>query len=232
MANLTNFKAPIAEIFSSIQGEGMTAGTPSTFIRFYGCNLRCSYCDTPYAVNEEEEKSAMMSTFKVYRKLKQEKPTNIVFTGGEPMLYQNFIIEVMAKLNKNRKNDYTCEIETNGTIKPIPCFVKYVGLFNISPKLSNSGQDEKDCIKHDILKRMYLPHKALFKFVVSKENDMKEVLDICNKYPKMVTYLMPKGETKKKQIHHMKKVIKLCLKYDMIFSPRMHILIWDKKRGV
>ena len=232
MTKTKNFKAPIAEIFTSIQGEGMTSGTPSIFVRFYGCNLRCSYCDTPYAVNEKQEESAMMSTFAVYRKLKQEKPTNIVFTGGEPMLYQEFIIEVMAKLNKRRMRDYSCEVETNGTIKPIPCFVKYVGLFNISPKLSNSGQNENDCIKDDVLKRLYLPHKALFKFVVNKEDDMKEVLKICNKYPKMVTYLMPKGETKKKQIRHMPRVIKLCLKYGMMFSPRVHVLVWDKKRGV
>lgn len=222
--------APIVEVFSSIQGEGKTVGVPSTFVRFYGCNLRCTYCDTPYAVDKEKEKAETLTSFQVYRRIITANPTNVIFTGGEPMLYQKFIMEVMYKLNQ-KKNIYTCEIETNGTILPIDCFAKYVDVFNISPKLTNSGNRIQDCIKFDVLNSLYLPHKSILKFVVKKENDVKQAREIYNKYPKLVTYLMPEGDTRKKQAINTPKVIGLCLQYGLYFSPRLHILIWGSQRG-
>lgn len=223
--------APVVEVFSSIQGEGMTTGAPSTFVRFYGCNLNCSFCDTPYAVNEEKDKAKMLTPFQLVKQIKVLSPTNVIFTGGEPMLYQNFIKQVMYKLNLKRQK-YSFEIETNGTIPPIECFNKYVSIYNISPKLNNSGQDKEVCINHKALKMLYLPHKSNFKFVVNKKDDITEIMDIVNRYPKLTAYLMPEGTTRKKVLDSSPNVIKLCMKYGFLFSPRLHILIWDKKRGV
>lgn len=234
-------KVPIVEVFRSIQGEGKTVGVPSIFVRFWGCNLRCQFkgkhCDTPYAVINSKDKAFMNTPFQTVKQILSiaGAVTNIVFTGGEPMLYQEYIKEVMYKINQKHAI-YTCEIETNGTIETINCFSKYINQFNISPKLSGSNQEtelhNQLRINNKALKSMYLPHKAYFKFVVSTEHDLEEIKVIEEMFPKMNVYLMPEGVDRKTIIKNSKKLVNVCIKYGYKFSPREHILIWDKQRGV
>src|SRR5271170_4936051 len=75
----------IAEIFHSIQGEGMLAGVPSAFVRLSGCNLRCKWCDTPYASWEPEGSEMMLGA--IVSEARSEWPTHVVVTGGEPMIF-------------------------------------------------------------------------------------------------------------------------------------------------
>ena len=228
-------EAPISEIFTSIQGEGFGIGMPSVFIRFWGCNLRCRFngkeCDTPYSVFDFEKNSLMKDVSYVVDKIKNSGVNHIVYTGGEPLIYQDFIIEVMKKLTS-----FTCEIETNGTI-PIrdeDTFDKIVSWFNISVKLKSSNQENKSYDK----KRIFYPalntfpiSKSYFKFVYNNKNDLDEILELKKRY-NLPIYLMPEGIDRAAIIKHSEEVVELCIKHNFRFSPREHIMIWDKKRGI
>ena len=98
----------ISETFNSIQGEGNCAGALSFFIRFQHCNLTCSWCDTKYTWNKNEAlKPQLPETIK--NLIQQSDAPNIIFTGGEPTLYQLDALVVTGKKN---------HVETNGTIIP------------------------------------------------------------------------------------------------------------------
>lgn len=234
-------KIPICEIFSSIQGEGYNLGKPVVFVRFYGCNLRCQFkdknCDTPYAVIDDKYvKHIKVSEIK--SEILKHSPSHIVFTGGEPMLYQKEMIEIMRQLNRHQKL-YTAEIETNGTIPILSKrqFNKYIQLINISVKLKSSNQESHEYdfkrINYDALNSLYLPHKACFKFVYTGKKDLKEIELLVEHYPKMHVYLMPEGQTRKEIIKNAPKVVEMCMTNPLWhYSPREHIMIWDNKKGV
>lgn len=104
-------EAPIVEIFSSIQGEGLLVGRRQIFVRFAGCNLDCNYCDTEdsKSVNNGVNKSVDYVVNRI-NELKTEDLHSVSFTGGEPLLYADFIREVVDKI------DVLSFLETNGTL--------------------------------------------------------------------------------------------------------------------
>jgi len=110
---MREIKAPVSEIFYSYQGEGIYAGEPQVFVRFAGCNLKCGYCDTPE--NRSGGHGSMMTTARILRKIKsfRRKRATISLTGGEPLLYADFLEELMPKLKKSGFKTY---LETNGTL--------------------------------------------------------------------------------------------------------------------
>lgn len=228
--------APICEIFESIQGEGRNVGKPVIFIRFYGCNLRCRFngkaCDTPYAVLKKGSEVKDYTPTKLVKKLKTLKPIHIVWTGGEPLLYQDFIIKVMKKLMY-----YIGEVETNGTIKPKKELFDAISIFNISVKLKSSNQANTKYENIRINKQALEEFNnwnvmKCFKFVVANPNDIKEILYLKNTYSSIPIYLMPEGETREQVIKNSEMTVDLCLKHGFRFSPREHIIIWNKKRGI
>lgn len=124
-------KLSILELFTSIQGEGQYIGVPSVFIRFVGCNLSCGFCDTKYSWSEEGKYS-----FEDAIQFVRNNPSykHIVITGGEPLLHQQEITEIIQNI---KARDITITIETNGTIIPqeyLSKMVSYIGLWSVSPK--------------------------------------------------------------------------------------------------
>src|ERR1700687_811838 len=85
----TSTRLRIAEVFYSIQGEGMLAGTPSVFVRTSGCNLRCVWCDTPYTSWQPEGDFSMLGT--VLSDVRRRWATHVVVTGGEPMMVEGMV---------------------------------------------------------------------------------------------------------------------------------------------
>ena len=135
----------INEIFYSLQGEGFHAGTPAVFVRFSGCNLRCSFCDT------QHQEGQVMSVQEIVEEVnKYPLAPLVVLTGGEPSLFidETFVAELKRKTGKK------IAIETNGT-RPLPNNLDWVTL---SPKSAFEGGDLEPCVLTycDELKVIYL----------------------------------------------------------------------------
>ena len=125
----------VVEVFYSIDGEGRRTGAPAIFIRFAGCNLRCDYCDTSYALAASQADDAYPDAESVVNKIlsfckSADRLTlyNLTFTGGEPLLHDDDIIEILKLLNEKSDYRYSINIETNGSIDPNPFLEKYLDL--------------------------------------------------------------------------------------------------------
>lgn len=126
----------VSEMFVSVQGEGKLTGVPSWFIRFSGCNLRCRWCDTPYASWRPEGPILSIEQILAWPTAAHANVRHAVITGGEPMIFPA-LAPLVAAL---RARGTHITIETAGTVfSPIPA-----DLFSISPKLSNSTPNAQD----------------------------------------------------------------------------------------
>lgn len=212
----------VCEVFSAHQGE-VNVGRLGLFIRLSGCNLNCSFCDSKY----HKETSVELSVQQVFDEAKVFD--YVVITGGEPLLQDKEVYELVKMLRKDNIM-INIEIETNGTIMP----VKYDNVtYNVSPKLNNSENKYENRIKENVLKK-HIQYGSNFKFVVETIDDVDEVNMLVTKLaiPKKQVFLMPKGSTKEEQLNNMEGVIKMAKFFGYNFSPRVHILIFDKMRGV
>ncbi len=141
----------IAEIFYSIQGEGMLLGVPSVFVRTSGCNLRCSWCDTPYTSWESEGEERSIDS--IVDEVERHGASHVVVTGGEPM-----IAPQIAELTHRLKQHVT--IETAGTVDAeVRC-----DLMSISPKLANSTPEGRWAAQHDRLRYQPETLRRLMRF--------------------------------------------------------------------
>ena len=152
----------VSEIFTSFQGEGPYIGTPATFLRLYGCNLHCEWCDTDISTYE------MLSVDDVAEILMTQMEFNninlLVITGGEPTLQ----MEEIKRLIKELPDDIKIQLETNGSIFEYLPEIEYV----ISPK-----ED-----KEKVFENYYKYENVFFKFVITSKEDIDEVISIKNKY--------------------------------------------------
>lgn len=225
----------ICEVFYSVQGEGINVGIPSVFVRFFGCNLQCNFCDTKYSWKSEVAQYKNYSVEDLRDEILQyEGAQNIVFTGGEPALFQNEILEIVELLKKSPKSpltrgleSWTFELETNGAFEIKDDFWDVI---NISPKLSNSGN------KPYVVKAFDLKNqdKIWWKFVVNGELDMQAILDFQKKHEidSNRVLLMPQAQTKIEIEKKSPVIIGICKKYGFRFCPRLHIFIYSDKKGV
>jgi 7-carboxy-7-deazaguanine synthase len=226
----------IAEIFYSIQGEGLLAGVPSIFIRTSGCNLRCHWCDTPYASWRPE--GPEMSVPEILQKISAWNCRHVVLTGGEPMIAPD-LPELAATLKKEGKH---ITIETAGTIAPnnISC-----DLASISPKLSNSTpsseQDRAWSKKHEaarlqpeVIAEWIRNYPFQLKFVVSTENDLAEIKDLLSRLPPVPLHqilLMPEGIDVKMLADRSPWLVEICKREGFRFCPRLQIELFGHTRG-
>ncbi len=240
------------EIFYSIQGEGKSIGRPSIFVRTSLCNLHCTWCDTDYTWNWVGTRFPHVNDTKAaYQKFDKKvwiarcsvsevaaivagfPCKNVILTGGEPMLQQAALIELMNILC-SLSNDYHFEIETNGTLSPTPAFDVLMDQYNVSPKLENSGNTRRLREKPAALRFFAQSPKANFKFVLSDEKDLPEVLELANTYsitPEKI-WLMPEGNTTSALAKRRKWLVEICKKYGFHYSDRLHVQIWGSKKGV
>lgn len=239
-------KIIVNEIFGpTIQGEGKTMGKPVKFLRTAGCNLACIWCDTPYTWNwkgtnfqhqdkyEKNEEIHQMSVSEIKAELDKigQDIKALVISGGEPMLQQNRLVPLLEVL---QHEGYWIEIETNGTLVPNDEFIALVSQINCSPKLSNSGTDNPISKREnpEALIKLASLNKTIFKFVVTGEKDMPEIINLVERYNMKNVYLMPEGRTKEEQERKQVMISELCTKYGFSYSPRLHVLMWNSKRKV
>ena len=226
----------IAEIFHSIQGEGLLAGVPSIFIRTSGCNLRCHWCDTPYASWKPE--GPEMSIGEILKKISGWDCNHIVLTGGEPMIAPD-LPELATVLKKQKKH---ITIETAGTILPngIPC-----DLASLSPKLSNSTpsperdpawakKHEATRLKLEVISEWIRKYPFQLKFVVSSENDLAEIKDLLSRLPPVPSHqllLMPEGVDTQTLATRSPWLVEICKREGFRFCPRLQIELFGHTRG-
>ena len=155
-------KIKVSEIFTSFQGEGPYVGTPATFLRLYGCNLECEWCDTDistYEILSVDDVAEIILTQMEFNNIK-----TLIITGGEPTLQ----MEEIKRLIKELPEDIKIQMETNGSLFEYIPEIEYV----ISPK-----QD-----KEKVFENYYSYENTFFKFVITSQEDIDEVISLKEKY--------------------------------------------------
>ena len=225
----------VAEIFYSVQGEGILVGVPSAFVRTTGCPLRCSWCDTPYT--SWEPSGETMSVDAVLARLAEFPTRHAVVTGGEPVLAAG-IEELCDRLGAA---GYHITLETAAVaFKALSC-----DLFSLSPKLSNSTPHQREGGRHaphhdeqrlrpDVI-RAFLAHgPCQLKFVLDRPEDVNEVLALLDRLPPVdsgCVLLMPQGITREEIAQRGPWIAELCKRHGFRFCPRLHIELWGNRRG-
>jgi len=225
----------IAEIFRSIQGEGLLINTESVFVRASGCNLRCWYCDTPYASWQPEGDD--LAVEEIVSEVEQLGAEHVVLTGGEPMLFAE-LIPLAAEL---RRLGHHITIETSGTLYlPVVC-----DLISISPKLSNStpplDEDPRWTWRHElnrhapaVIRRLIQEHTYQLKFVIDCLEDCQEVKDYLKEFPEIDrsrAMLMPQGTDTAMLAERAEWLQPYCEEHNLAYCPRRQIEWFGLRRG-
>lgn len=225
----------IAEVYKSIQGEGLLTGTPSVFVRASGCNLRCWFCDTPHASWNPEGRD--LSVDEIVAEIEEWDCRHVVLTGGEPMLFSE-LIPLCERLHLRRRH---LTIETAGTLYlPVTC-----DLISISPKLSGSTPDvvehahwarrhERSRLKPDIVRRLMAEHTYQLKFVLDTPKELPEVeaflAELVEVDPERVL-LMPQGVTSEELEQRAAWLKPHCESKGYTYCPRKQIEWFGAARG-
>lgn len=212
----------VVEIFNSIEGEGKRAGLPCTFIRLYGCNLNCLYCDSRYAC--EDDVYVTLSVAEVLDQVKQFGCPNVTLTGGEPLLNEGEAFNLLDALSEA---GYQVNVETNGTMKPM--FFKNV-FYTVDFKTNASGMSDK--MNRNVFST--LRKEDVIKFVVGSIDDLHQALDFTESYfPKLDAQIFVSpvfGDIQASDIVDYLRNHKL---WDWKVQLQLHKYIWSSdERGV
>jgi 7-carboxy-7-deazaguanine synthase len=234
-----NDQLPISETFVSIQGEGKLTGVPSWFCRLSGCNLRCTWCDTPYASWDPEK--TLRSIDDLVDEAAGSGVKHAVLTGGEPMMFDGLV--ALSQRLSNAGMHIT--IETAGTLvlPGLSCH-----LMSISPKLANSTpiNDPRDpsgawAKRHEERRLKFGAINELIassldrqlKFVVSDPNDLSEIESVLSRisgYLPSDVMLMPEG-VQVPDPDSIRWVVDECLARGWSYCPRVHVQLFGDTRG-
>jgi 7-carboxy-7-deazaguanine synthase len=228
----------IAETFYSIQGEGELTGVPSVFVRTSGCNLRCAWCDTPYASWQPEGEIRTIPQI-VAAVESHPAARHVVLTGGEPMIAKD--VHVLAAELKATGRHLT--IETAATVAPdgIAC-----DLASLSPKLLNSAPDplahaawrrkhEATRWQPDVVRAWVDRYAYQFKFVVARPEDVDELEHMLaalhREIPRHKVLLMPEATSLDRMRERAAWLGDLCKARGYRYAHRLHIELYGNRRG-
>jgi 7-carboxy-7-deazaguanine synthase len=222
----------IVEFFKSIQGEGEFAGTPSVFVRTTGCNLRCSFCDTPYTSWAPEGVQEPWET--ILERILSDDCQHVVLTGGEPLLQPELVLLSHALGKAGR----FVTIETAGTVdRPV-----HADLMSISPKRPNSTPHESSWVlrheerrdRPDVVARMTRDYRYQLKYVIDRPDDIEDVehhvRGIGGIAPSRV-FLMPQGIDADELRQKTAWLRPAAEERGYSLSPRLHIELFGNRRG-
>ena len=224
----------VSEIFESVQGEGVSLGVPSVFLRLAHCNLRCGWCDTKYTwdwhtydIRKEVHEYSLDQTVDTLQRL---RPRNLVVTGGEPLLQQTALISLLRRLGR----DWTSEVETAGTLVPDAQLTTIITRWNVSPKLENSGNPTDKRLRPEALRAFAALPNASFKFVLAATADLAEVSDLVTRFglPPERVMLMPEATEAERLNELARDLVEMCMQHGYRLSYRLHVALWGDKRGV
>lgn len=226
----------VVEIFKSIEGEGKRTGLPVVFVRLWGCNLRCSYCDTPYSHSTEEDNMREMTVSEVLDEVMSYSGLSVTVTGGEPLVHDDIgeLLEALVQYG------YEVNVETNGTVdvgKFIP--KRYAGektglktdssiFFTMDYKCGSSGMNQH----MDVNKINVLRDVDVLKFVVGSESDLDQAAEVIHKIDSDVEiFISPVFESITPE-----EIVNYLLDHEINnvkAQVQLHKIIWDpNERGV
>jgi 7-carboxy-7-deazaguanine synthase len=226
----------LAEVFYSIQGEGKLMGVPSVFVRASGCNLRCVWCDTPYASWQPEGEDVPVEA--ILERVATFPGRHVVVTGGEPLIMPD-LGELCHAL---KARGYHITIETAATVfAPVK-----VDLASLSPKLSNStptqreegrfarAHEEKRLNVEVIQQFIDSSPDFQLKFVVCRPEDLGEIRDLLRRlkgWSASDVQLMPEGIDEETLNARSAWISDICKQEGFRFCPRLHVLLYGNRRG-
>ncbi|MEM7703630.1 MAG: 7-carboxy-7-deazaguanine synthase QueE [Pseudomonadota bacterium] len=230
------------EVFASLQGEGPSAGMPVAFIRLSRCNLACTWCDTAYTWRFEGDNRPHRDGVAFERKANQVKlspaeaaqriaatgQNRLVITGGEPLMQGGALGQMLDHLP-----DITVEVETNGTTTAPPPLNARIDQYNVSPKLSHSGNAAELALIPERLEAYAADERAFFKFVIAEPCDVDEVLELAraHRIPAARVFLMAEGTTSEALRTRQVWMSDLALKHGFRMSDRLHIHLYGDTRA-
>lgn len=229
---MTGRALSINEIFGpTIQGEGLSLGEPTFFVRVAGCNLRCSFCDTPYTwdwsrfdVRKESHTMTVDDVLARLLDLKGDLPIkHLVVSGGEPMLQQSGLDDLARHLP-----DWFIEVETAGT-KVLQ--FDFADQYNVSLKLASSGNGPER-LKPAAIRSLLATGKANWKFVVFDASDFREIDALVREYRLSPVVIMPEGIDAGIISDRSKAIVPLAIEHGYRVTTRLHISLFGNRRGV
>jgi len=230
----------VIEVFYSLQGEGLLVGTPSVFVRLAGCPFRCRWCDTAYAWDYAA--GADLSPDRIIEQVNQWSCQFVVLTGGEPMTGPDLsdrpgLVDLTHRLKAAGKH---ITIETAGAhfVPDLAC-----DLVSISPKLANAaprqgvvaGAHQSDRLDLGTIRQLLRAYPYQLKFVVESPEDVREVqrvLDGLGELAPERVLLMPQAMTTRDLLDKSPALAEACKHAGLRFGQRLHVLLWDRQRGV
>jgi 7-carboxy-7-deazaguanine synthase len=225
------------EMFATVQGEGISCGVPSVFIRLAECNLKCDYCDTKYTWDwqnyDRKVETLELTTDDIVQRataLAGERVRNVVMTGGEPLLQQEELAVVAARL---REQGFRIEIETNGTIVPGAALAGAIDQWNVSPKLEGSKNLLRSRRRPEALTWFAKHPEAHFKFVVTSLDDLAEIDQLVTEYEiaSQRVILMPEGTEPEVLAERSRWMVDECRARGFRLGARLHVVLWGSTRG-
>ena len=229
----------VSEFFyDTIQGEGVNSGRPAAFLRLQHCTLSCQYCDTTevwrygsqYTFHELFD--LIDSTMLIPKLL---GGMHLVLTGGSPLLQQDALYDFIKAFYGTYQFKPYIEVENECVLMPSIVFADCVDCWNNSPKLLSSGILAGARYKPDVLLRMALYKNSWFKFVIQIPEEWKEIEDLYLKpglIQKNQVILMPRGETPEELSKYRELTFNMATENNVIYSDRVHIVLFGKKIGV
>jgi 7-carboxy-7-deazaguanine synthase len=229
----------ISEIYASLQGEGLLAGTPSTFVRTSGCNLRCVWCDTPFTSWKPEGRD--MPPRDVLADVTALPPRHVVVTGGEPLILAE-VAELCAEL---RHRGLHVTVETAGTVLPAAAGPLF-DLVSISPKLASStppadtpggwaARHEGARRRDDVIRGLAASAPHQLKFVVETPADLAEAAawidDLGDSIDRDRVFLMPQARTPEELSARRAWLADECRRLGFRLADRHHITWYGGRRG-
>jgi len=222
----------VSELFTSLQGEGPSLGSPRDFLRLGGCNLDCAWCDTPYTWDFRRFDRAVelrhLSVEEVQAWLGTTGMPGLVVTGGEPLLQQVALSALLERLPQARY----VEVETNGTQRPHAALLQRVDQWNVSPKLASSGIHEARAWHPDILAELAQTQRAWLKLVIADEEELHRAERWVARlgWPEERVVAMAEGNTSQAQRAGATWLVPRCLERGWRYSPRLHVDLWGDAR--
>lgn len=221
----------------TVQGEGPFAGRRCTFVRLYGCNLHCRWCDTPETwdttgligpVYARGINSTTMSADEIADAVAALDVDLCVITGGEPMVQQRGVVDLAGALTRR---GIAAHVETNGTLAPDATCIVAVEHFVVSPKLpsADAGPLSANPGALAVFARLAGTGRASFKFVVSDTDDIDDAAELCDHLGVVRTarWVMPEGIHAADVNRRLADLVEHAMAAGFNVSSRLHVQLWD-----